>query len=140
MEDVVSSIQSLCSQQASRAGAVIDVDAESGLPEISADAGQLQQAFLNIVLNGIQAMPDGGRLEIGVARQDGKLEVRVADEGRGLPQDARRHVFDPFFTTKDDGTGLGLAIAHKLIQGHNSEIQIEDASPRGTTFIVSLPV
>ncbi len=140
VEDVVSSIQSLCSQQASRAGVVIDVDAESGLPEILADAGQLQQAFLNIVLNGIQAMPDGGRLQIGVARQNSKLEIRVTDQGRGLRQDARSHVFDPFFTTKDGGTGLGLAIAHKLIQGHHGEIQIEDASPHGTTFVVSLPV
>jgi signal transduction histidine kinase len=140
VEDVLESIRVLCSKEAERAGVTLDVAPVDGLPEISADAGQLQQALLNIVLNGIQAMPRGGRLRIDVGRGDGRLEIRVSDEGGGIPEEIRTQIFDPFFTTKDRGTGLGLPIAHNLLKGHGGDVFIEDREGGGTAFVVELPI
>lgn len=140
IEDVLESIRIVCSNEAGRAGVEIALACDNELPEISADAGQLQQAFLNIVLNGIQAMPHGGRLGIDAHRRDGRLEVTVSDEGPGIPAADRNHVFDPFFTTKERGTGLGLPIAHNLIRGHGGDIRIEDRARGGLQFVVSLPI
>jgi two-component system, NtrC family, sensor histidine kinase HydH len=140
IEDVLESIRIVCSSEAERAGVALALACDRGIPEISADAGQLQQAFLNIVLNGIQAMPGGGRLGIDACRRNGALEVAVSDEGPGIPEAARSHVFDPFFTTKDRGTGLGLSIAHNLVRGHGGDIHIEDRAGGGLRFVVVLPL
>lgn len=140
IEDVLESIRIVCSSEAERSGVELALDHEDGIPEISADAGQLQQVFLNIVLNGIQAMPDGGRLGIDARRRSGAIEVAVSDEGPGIPASDRGHVFDPFFTTKDRGTGLGLPIAHNLVRGHGGDIHIEDRVGGGLRFVVTLPI
>jgi len=140
VSEVLESIRVLCSNEASRAGVSIAVSSAEGVPEIRADAGQLQQALLNVVLNGIQAMPSGGHLAVSLAHQNGELEVRVTDAGGGVPEGDRGRVFDPFFTTKDRGTGLGLPIAHQLVQGHGGDIRIENAEPRGASFVVTLPL
>lgn len=138
--DVLESIRVLCSKQADRAGVRIDVDRGDGLPDILADAGQLQQAFLNIVLNGIQAMPSGGRLGISSRRTDSDLEVQISDEGDGIPRESRSRIFDPFFTTKERGTGLGLPIADNLVRGHGGDIRIEEHDGPGLSFVVRLPL
>jgi two-component system, NtrC family, sensor histidine kinase HydH len=140
IEDVLESIRIVCSSEAERAGVAIAVECGGELPEISADAGQLQQTFLNIVLNGIQAMPAGGRLGIDARRQNGALEVTISDEGPGIPAADRSHVFDPFFTTKARGTGLGLPIAYNLVRGHGGDIRIEDRVEGGLSFVVRLPI
>jgi signal transduction histidine kinase len=135
----VDSIQRLCSQEASRQGVHIQVSYPDDLPEISVDAAQIQQALLNIVLNGIQAMGSGGQLLIEVKADSGALQIRIQDDGPGIPAAHRSQIFDPFFTTKERGTGLGMSIAHQLIHGHGGDIRLLDNGRPGTTFLIKLP-
>lgn len=112
------------------------------------DAGQLKQVFLNLLINSLQAMPDGGRIAVGVTRwspplgQEGApwAQVRIEDTGPGIPPEQLRRVFDPFYTTKKDGTGLGLAICHGIIEQHEGEIQLESEVGKGTMASVRLPL
>ena len=108
---------------------------------IKADPIQLKQAFLNIFLNSIEAMPTGGNLTIKTGKnQGGILEVSISDTGYGIPKKNLTHVFDPFFSTKDSGTGLGLSIAYQIIKNHNGSIKVESIVNKGTTFQINLPL
>jgi signal transduction histidine kinase len=122
---------------------------EPGLPAVWGDRGLLTQVFLNLVTNACDAMPEGGRIQI-VARRSPfssmngrihkELEIRVIDEGIGVPPENREKIFDPFFSTKPKGTGLGLALTHKIICAHHGSIEITPAPERGACFSVFLPV
>jgi signal transduction histidine kinase len=140
LRDVIDSIRVLCAKEAARQGVRIEVVYSGALPEVYADAAQIQQALLNLVLNGIQAMPGGGRLKIEAKASAGAVEIRIHDEGTGIPLEARSRIFEPFFTTKERGTGLGLAVAHKLIQGHHGEIRLLEQEGPGAVFLVILPL
>jgi signal transduction histidine kinase len=139
LKEVIDSIRVLCSKEANRRGVTIETSYKDDLPDLELDAAQIQQALLNIVLNGIQAMPSGGRLSIRVEESSGDLNVWIRDEGEGIPLENRSRIFDPFFTTKERGTGLGMAIAHNLIQGHGGDIRLLEEDGPGTTFQVVLP-
>ena len=113
--------------------------------EIGIDKEQIRQVFLNIMLNAIEAMPNGGVLEITTDKQTDKeskdiLEIKVKDTGSGISPDLKRKLFEPFFTTKSEGTGLGLFIASRIIQMHKGAIGLESQPGKGTTVIVRLPV
>ncbi len=108
------------------------------------DAGQLKQSLLNLILNGVQAMPEGGALTITATAEtsaagEPSLRLSVSDTGTGISAAHRARIFDPFFTTKDEGTGLGLAIVHAIVEGHRGRIDVETAPGRGTTFTILLP-
>jgi len=110
---------------------------------VAGDPQLFQQAILNLLINGIQAMPDGGRLEIRTRCVENRhCEVRIRDSGPGIPPENLQRVFDPFFTTKPvgEGTGLGLTIAHRILELHGAGIHIESSPPDGTTFVVELPL
>jgi signal transduction histidine kinase len=113
-----------------------------GLPPIYVDSKQIQQVFLNLILNALQAMRDGGVLIITSSsfERDGEKWVRasVADTGPGIPQPILEKIFTPFFTTKAQGTGLGLAICHKLITQHGGDIIVQSEDGKGTVFTVEL--
>ncbi|MBI4455547.1 MAG: sensor histidine kinase [Acidobacteria bacterium] len=106
------------------------------LPLIDLDPDQIRQVLLNIMLNGIQAMPEGGILEVGSGiSSDGRsVAIEISDEGEGIDHANLKRIFDPFFTTKPHGTGLGLSISYQLVQGHGGRIFVEKHPPRGTTF------
>lgn len=109
--------------------------------EIKIDQSQIKQVLLNIILNAIQAMPNGGKITIGTAsNKEGSLQISIADTGCGIAREDLKHIFDPFFTTKDTGSGLGLSIVHQIIKNHNGLIQAESAVARGTTFRIELPI
>jgi signal transduction histidine kinase len=111
--------------------------------KILADKDQLSRAFLNIILNAIQAMPGGGSLiiETSVVESPARsLVVRINDTGHGISQDHLKHIFDPFFTTKHYGTGLGLAITHGIITAHKGAIDIESHVDAGTSVTITLPL
>jgi signal transduction histidine kinase len=110
-------------------------------PSIIADSEALQQVFLNLIMNAIDAMPNGGRLRVGVAPlADGGVEVRVTDTGTGIPDEVQKRIFDPFFTTKEagQGHGLGLAVARGIAHDHGGEIEIVESGPTGTEFRIAL--
>jgi len=103
------------------------------------DAGMLRQVVLNLVLNAVQAMPDGGDLRINCAGMaPDRVALRITDTGTGINPIDRPRLFDPFFTTRPDGTGLGLAIAHNIVLAHGGAIDVESEAGKGTTFTITL--
>ena len=116
------------------------------LPAIEVDRGQISQVFSNLILNAIQAMPEGG--ELSVETLPGKMvddvlqniKVRVSDSGHGITEEMQKKLFDPFFTTKYGGTGLGLTITHSIVDGHRGFIDVHSKLGKGTNFTVTLPV
>jgi hypothetical protein len=108
-------------------------DLPADLPAIQTDAGQAQQALLNVLLNGIQAMPEGGMLTVR-ASVNGNVAIQVQDTGAGISEENLQRIFSPFFTTKHRGTGLGLAITRNIMEKHHGRISVHSEVGRGTTF------
>ena len=121
-------------------GIQLKLSLSEDLPPLMGDREQLKQVFLNIILNAIQAMPNGGKIEISTGLGDGIVQVKISDTGCGIPKDLKERIFDPFFTTKDDGTGLGLSIAQGIVERHRGKIEVVSEEGKGSTFIVSLPL
>jgi len=115
------------------------------LPVVQADAEQLEQVILNLLLNAVQAMPEGGTIRIaaewlrGRHETGGQVEITVSDTGPGIPPDLREKAFDPFFTTKADGSGLGLPLVKKIVELHHGSITIQPDKGAGTTMTIRLP-
>jgi len=112
------------------------------VPPIYVQGERLQQVFINIILNALDAMPGGGELRIRLAAEDGAQVVRISDTGTGIRPEHRSRIFDPFFTTKGvgKGTGLGLSISYAIVKEHDGRIDVQSEVGRGTTFIITLPV
>jgi signal transduction histidine kinase len=119
----------------------VAVQVEPGLPQVRGFAGELNQIWANLIDNALDAVSDGGRVEVTAARERQRVVVRVVDNGAGIPADVRAHLFEPFFTTKPvgKGTGLGLDIVQRLINHNDAEIDLE-SRPGRTEFRVSLPL
>jgi PAS domain S-box-containing protein len=121
----------------------IEKDYDSCDDFILCDTDRLQQAFLNILLNAIQSMPEGGKIKIFTRKSTTKdipiIQIGFVDTGDGINDGTIQKIFEPFFTTKDDGTGLGLAIVRKIIELHEGRINIFSGPEKGTTIMVSLP-
>lgn len=124
--------------QKQRVRIVEDVPAD--LPAIAVDAGQVQQALLNILLNGIQAMPAGGTLTVGACAVDRVVRISMADTGGGIPAENLVKIFSPFFTTKHQGTGLGLAITRSIVEKNRGSIAVTSTVGVGTTFVLEFGV
>lgn len=111
------------------------------IPPVRGVANQLVQVFLNLIINAIEAMPDGGTLWVGSAYQaeTGQVVIAFRDSGPGIPPEVRAHLFEPFHTTKPTGTGLGLTISYGIIERHQGMMEVESPPGGGATFIVKLP-
>jgi signal transduction histidine kinase len=121
-----------------------EVYVQSDLPDhavlAKVDADLLKQALLNVVLNGAQAMAEGGKLEVRLA-EDGRMAlISIHDQGSGIPDDLRDKIFDLYFTTKKDGSGIGLAMTYRIVELHNGSIEVESDATHGTTFILRFPL
>ena len=137
---LVERVLGLVAFEAADHGVGIETQLDPELPSIPSDEGQLSQVFLNVIINALQAMPDGGVLVV-TTRKDGDwAEVAVKDTGPGIAEAVLPHVFDPYFTTRPTGVGLGLAIAHRIVQGHRGSLDVESHVGRGTTMIIRLPL
>ena len=126
-----------------KAGIDVEVTHPSGgPPTIHGNVGEVEQIFLNLLINARQAMPDGGRIDISIEVIEDKAIVRVSDTGEGIPSGYLERIFDPFFTTREEegGTGLGLSIIYGIIEKHNGRIDVESNEGLGTTFELQLPV
>jgi two-component system, LuxR family, sensor kinase FixL len=107
--------------------------------EIDCDPDKLKQVFINIISNGLEAMQDGGTISISTEKIPTGVEIRITDEGIGIPPDKLRNIFEPFYTTREHGSGLGLSISYKLIEAHSGDIWAVSEPGRGTTFVIQLP-
>ncbi len=134
----IESVLTLTAQEARKSGVRIEKKLNPSIGKRNLDAGLLKQAFLNIVLNAIQAMPDGGRLIVETSLRNEVLEVKIVDTGSGIPEENRKKLFSPFFTTKKNGTGLGLAITYRIIENHRGTIDVVSEPGRGTTITVKI--
>jgi signal transduction histidine kinase len=113
------------------------------LPHVRADANQLSQVLMNLLLNAAEATPEGGRITISASKLTyvDSIEIRVSDTGCGIPPDILPHVFEPFFTTKrGKGTGLGLSISQAYVRSHNGDIRADSVVNHGTTITITLPI
>jgi PAS domain S-box-containing protein len=110
------------------------------VPEVFGDRALLKQAILNLVLNAVDAMPNGGQLQLTLSRRGGMAEITVGDTGKGIPMEHRQKVFQLFFTTRPGGSGIGLASTFQIVQLHNGSIDFTTEVGRGTTFRIELPL
>jgi PAS domain S-box-containing protein len=117
-------------------------DLDTRIPETMADPMQLQQVFLNLMFNAIEAMPDGGALAVKTSYNAALnlIRIAIADTGKGIEQSALEQIFQPFFTTKSKGSGLGLAISRRLVEEHGGDIYVESTPNKGTVFNISMHV
>jgi two-component system sensor histidine kinase HydH len=118
----------------------VEVDIPETIAEVFLDPDRMQQCLLNIYLNAVQAMPEGGTLGIqGFRAEDGRTGLRISDSGRGIPKEDLSKIFDPYYTTKNQGTGLGLAMVLKIVEAHEGEIEVASHEGQGTVFTILLP-
>jgi len=139
--DIVQHSLKLVEGDARTKGIKIKSEVPSGLPDVLMDVDRMSQVLLNLYLNSIQAMDEGGTLEVKVSRDEGRkvTKIIVADNGQGIdPADLER-IFDPYFTTKPGGTGLGLAIVHKIMEAHRGDMKVKSKPGTGTSMALLLP-
>jgi signal transduction histidine kinase len=148
VEEVIDSILSLMNTELSKSNIEVIKLYSKDVPQIIADGEQLKQVFMNIVLNAIQAMPEGGNLRIitslgeefvGSNTSD-FVTITFEDSGCGIPKENLNNLFKPFFTTKNEGTGLGLSISRRIIEEHNGHLKVESGVGKGTAFTIRLPL
>jgi two-component system sensor histidine kinase HydH len=119
----------------------VEVDIPEAIADVFLDPDRMQQCLLNIYLNAVQAMPEGGTLGIqGFRAEDGRTGLRISDSGKGIPKEDLSKIFDPYYTTKNQGTGLGLAMVLKIVEAHEGEIEVASHEGQGTVFTILLPV
>jgi len=131
---------SLAEHAVERKPIVLRKDLAAKIPAVECDVEQIKQVLLNLTMNAIQAMPDGGEVVLSASEREGFLHIQVADQGSGIDPRDRDRIFDPFFTTRNEGTGLGLSVAHQIVGEHGGILSVEPREGRGSTFVVILPV
>jgi two-component system NtrC family sensor kinase len=144
VSEAVASAQPELAQQEIRT----ELEIQEGLPAAALDETQIRQVMLNLIRNAREAMSEGGELLVGVRALAAEpsvtaaevLEISIADSGGGMDEQTRQHLFEPFFTTKRNGNGLGLAITQEIVEAHGGKIRCERRNPRGTRFVIELPV
>ncbi|RME22749.1 MAG: HAMP domain-containing protein [Deltaproteobacteria bacterium] len=140
VNDCIMSVIGFLGPRARKKGIEMKAELEQALPEARADMHQLQQVLLNLILNAMQAMADGGTIRISSRLEDGRVIVSVEDDGLGMDDDVRQKVFEPFFTTRKDGTGLGLPIAKQMVEAVGGSLALASEPGRGTTVTIALQV
>jgi signal transduction histidine kinase len=135
LTDVLEIMQGVCSPEKYEFKPFLSAE----VTEINCDPDKLKQVFINIISNGLEAMPDGGAVRVYTEILQNGIEVRIADEGMGIPEEELEHIFEPFYTTRETGSGLGLSISYKIIEAHGGEIWAYSEPAKGSSFIIQLP-
>ena len=138
VNEIIDSVVKFLSPQAKKRNVKLDLQLASELPSIPLDPEQIRQVLLNLILNAIQSMPEGGNVELSSSIAKDYLEISIRDYGSGISSDNQQKIFEPFFTTKTDGSGLGLFVAYQLVKQHNGEIEVANTSEKGSLFLVKL--
>jgi len=140
VEDILEENLTFLAPEIQSKGYEIHKEFATHVPEIQADPGLLYQAFSNILMNAMQAMPEGGSIYIEVSARANVLTIIFADEGKGIPDEVLKKIWEPFFTTKEKGSGLGLPIVKKIVEGHGGNVGIGNGREKGAQVTVTLPV
>jgi signal transduction histidine kinase len=139
VEEFLNDLTTLLTGDANSSNVKIDLKVSGALPPLRADRNYLKQLLLNLILNGIQAMPHGGTLTIEARPDKDCLQLTVKDHGTGMAPETVRRIFEPYFTTKANGSGLGLSIARRIVEAHRGTLTVESQPERGSRFQVLLP-
>ncbi|MDA8415297.1 MAG: ATP-binding protein [Desulfobacteraceae bacterium] len=140
LREELETIMTLVSRDAHERGVALSLEAGTDPAMIRGDGEKLRQAFLNIILNALQATPTSGSVEIVLDRDETGFGIHFRDNGSGIAADNLQRIFEPFYTTKTDGTGLGLAVTRKIIEAHDGKMDIESKPGQGTTVSIHLPL
>jgi two-component system, NtrC family, sensor histidine kinase HydH len=140
VDSLIGSVIQLAAHGIGRNTITLRTNVAEQLPLIEGDPELLKQMLLNLVMNAIQAMPDGGEVAVSAFPEGTSLVIRVQDHGSGIPAELRDKIFDPFFTTKEGGTGLGLPVAHRIVEQHGGILTAEPNPGPGMTFSARLPL
>ena len=140
MRKLVEDVVSLASPAAERHHVLIEREASPDALPVRIDTDLVKQALLNIVLNGVQAMPDGGTLRLTVKRDGDSALISIRDQGAGIPENIRDKIFNLYFTTKTGGSGIGLAMAYRVVQMHHGSVEFTSIIDHGTTFYLRFPL
>ena len=141
LKDIIEDSLELFRERIGKSRVTVELMLEDECPRALADPDQMSQVFINLVMNAVHAMPDGGTLRIGLASEKQMVKLTIADTGHGIPGEVIEKVFEPFFTTKEfgQGTGLGLTVVKGIIEEHQGSIAVASEEGKGTTFTIRLP-
>ena len=145
INELISRLLNFLAPQFARNSISVDRKLATGLPWLTLDPDLMQQALINIALNAIQAMPEGGKFVVETrsvkpdGQSPGSIEVLCSDTGKGITLENQSRIFNPFYTTRQQGTGLGLSITQRIIEQHGGEISVMSSPEKGTTFTLSFP-
>jgi len=140
LRDVVREIEELTRPQAEAAKVRMTVEPVSEGVDVRVDRDMFKQALLNVVVNAIQSMKDGGDLRLECSSAGDTAEIRIVDTGPGIPPELRDKIFRLYFTTKPGGSGIGLAMTFRIVQLHDGTIDFSSEPGKGTTFVIRLPI
>jgi PAS domain S-box-containing protein len=140
LAELLRDVMSVAQPQLQKAGVTVEESLGAEVPDVWADRDLLKQAVLNLVLNAVDAMPNGGELRLNLKRRGELAEISVSDTGRGIAPENRQKIFQLFFTTRPGGSGIGLATTFRIVQLHNGSIDFQSEAGRGTTFRIELPL
>ncbi|HEY0723098.1 MAG TPA: ATP-binding protein [Pyrinomonadaceae bacterium] len=140
LAEILKELAALQGSQARESNVQIEVIAAPNMPPLMADPAHLTQVLLNLMLNGLQAMPDGGTLTVEAKTMNNHFLIAVADTGTGISPENLQRIFEPYFTTKMKGTGLGLAISRRIIEAHGGTLTVTSQLGQGSRFEISLPL
>lgn len=145
VEDILDRNLNVVEPECQKLGVHVERNYETGNYSMEADSDMLYRAFVNLFSNALQAMPQGGMLQVNTALVNGKrglpqVEIQIVDSGPGIPGEIQKKIFNPFFTTHETGTGLGLAIVQSIIDSHNGDIELQSQEGEGTVMIIRLPL
>jgi PAS domain S-box-containing protein len=141
VKDIVEGSLELFRERLAKSGVTVELALDDHCPAAQADADQMSQVMINLIMNALHAMEDGGTLRIAMAQDEEMVKITVADTGHGIPPEAVKRIFEPFFTTKEfgKGTGLGLTVVKGIIEEHHGSIAVKSDPGKGTTFTILLP-
>ncbi|MBH0198921.1 MAG: PAS domain S-box protein [Nitrospira sp.] len=141
LKDIVENGLELFRERLEKSRVTVESALDDACPKVLADGDQMSQVFINLVMNAIHAMPDGGMLRVGLAQENSMVKLTVADSGHGIPPEDLPKIFEPFYTTKEfgKGTGLGLTVVKGIIEEHQGTIAVDSEEGKGTKFTIVLP-
>ena len=138
INEVIRSVKLLIENQAEKQIVEVSEDLSENIQTVSVDAEQIKQVLLNLAINALQAMPEGGKLIFRTVQENNNLHIEIEDTGGGISEATKAKIFDPFFSTKDKGLGLGLSVVYKIIKQHDGQINVSNTS-QGARFDLNLP-